>query len=110
MQDALLLVTNNPSLVRGYANAILTPNVMEFGRLCKALKVDQEGDPKTACSRLAAALGGVTIIQKGPVDYISNGQKTAICDVQGGFKRSGGQGDTLTGSLGTFLGWKKAYM
>ena len=28
----------------------------------------------------------------------------------GGLKRSGGQGDTLTGSLGTFLAWRKAYL
>ncbi|KAF3919737.1 hypothetical protein ABW20_dc0107491 [Dactylellina cionopaga] len=67
-------------------------------------------NPSTACERLAKALGGVTVIQKGKQDYISNGEKTAACDVEGGLKRSGGQGDTLTGCLGTFLAWKKGYM
>ncbi|KAI5808140.1 Ribokinase-like protein [Peziza echinospora] len=106
--DSLFLVQNNPEIIRGYKNAILTPNVMEFKRLCTVLEVsDGEGQ----CSRLAQSLGGVTVIQKGPRDVISNGTKgeEVFCTVRGGLKRSGGQGDTLTGSLGTFLAWKKAY-
>ncbi|KAF3928297.1 hypothetical protein AA313_de0209090 [Arthrobotrys entomopaga] len=108
-KDALLLISSDPSLVKSYPNAILTPNVVEFSRLSKALNVDISTDPTTACERVAKALGGVTIIQKGREDYISNGVKTEVCDVKGGLKRSGGQGDTLTGCLGTFLAWKKAY-
>ncbi|KAK6336399.1 hypothetical protein TWF696_001958 [Orbilia brochopaga] len=108
--DALLLVGADPSLVRSYKNAILTPNIVEFTRLCKALNVDADTDPTTACERLAKALDGVTVVQKGKTDNISNGEKTEVCDVEGGLKRSGGQGDTLTGCLGTFLAWKKAYM
>ncbi|KAF3909142.1 hypothetical protein ABW21_db0207838 [Orbilia brochopaga] len=107
--DALLLVGADPSLVRSYKNAILTPNIVEFTRLCKALNVDADTDPTTACERLAKALGGVTVVQKGKADNISNGEKTEVCDVEGGLKRSGGQGDTLTGCLGTFLAWKKAH-
>lgn len=37
------------------------------------------------------------------------GVDTSISDFQGGLKRSGGQGDTLTGSLGTFLAWREIY-
>ncbi|KAJ6257746.1 ATP-dependent (S)-NAD(P)H-hydrate dehydratase [Drechslerella dactyloides] len=108
--DALLLISADPSLVRSYKNAILTPNIVEFTRLCKALNVDASTDPATACERLAKALDGVTVIQKGKADNLSNGEKTEVCDIEGGLKRSGGQGDTLTGCLGTFLAWKKAYM
>lgn len=101
---------NNPAVIHGYKYAILTPNVMEFARLCKAKNIEpSEGDPSTVCEKLAKAFGGVTIIQKGANDYISNGTHTLICDVQGGLKRSGGQGDTLTGTLATFLAWKTAY-
>ena len=149
--DALLLVTQQPDLVRGYKQCILTPNVVEFGRLAKALGVDlpktttlatttntaggseiagrrrikgednnqilgkkeQEQVDKNAasstCKKLANALGGVTIIQKGQRDVISNGITSLISDIQGGLKRSGGQGDTLTGCLGTFLAWRVAY-
>ncbi|KAL2834301.1 Ribokinase-like protein [Aspergillus cavernicola] len=122
--DGLLLVTENPDLVKGYKECILTPNVNEFSRLAKALGIDvpslaqiasdSSGGDKTsreaeACERLSNALGGVTIIQKGPHDVISNGVTSIVSDIQGGLKRSGGQGDTLTGSLGTLMAWRAAY-
>ncbi|KAI3004315.1 hypothetical protein CBS147346_5001 [Aspergillus niger] len=122
--DGLLLVTENPDLVKGYKECILTPNVNEFSRLAKALGIDvpsqaqigskSGGGDKTseetrACEQLSQALGGVTIIQKGPHDIISNGVTSIVSDIQGGLKRSGGQGDTLTGSLGTLLAWRAAY-
>jgi len=108
--DALMLVNSNPELIRGYKEVILTPNVVEFGRLADALGVDPKaGEPEKVCEKLAQKLGGVCIVQKGQVDYVSNGEQTAISDFTGGNKRSGGQGDTLTGSLGTFLAWRKGY-
>lgn len=108
--DGLFLINTRPDLIQGYKECILTPNVMEFARLAKALGVNPgEGDRTKACERLAQALGGVCIIQKGLVDYISTGEGTTTCDFEGGLKRSGGQGDTLTGSLGTFLAWRQAY-
>lgn len=120
--DGLLIVTEDPSLVKGYKECILTPNVVEFGRLAKALGIkvpsqaevaQEEGDKTSkeseACEQLSKALGGVTIIQKGPHDVISNGVTSIVSDIKGGLKRSGGQGDTLTGSLGTLLAWRAAY-
>lgn len=111
--DALLLVQEEPDLVHGYKECILTPNVVEFSRLAKAVGVDEDvkrsADAGGACKRLSNALGGVTIIQKGGQDNISNGEESIVADTEGGRKRSGGQGDTLTGSLGTLLAWRKAY-
>ncbi|KAI9372086.1 Ribokinase-like protein [Aspergillus egyptiacus] len=122
--DGLLIASENPALVKGYKDCILTPNVNEFSRLAQALGIevpslaqiasDSNGGDMTsreaeACEKLANALGGVTIIQKGPHDVISNGVTSVVSDIQGGLKRSGGQGDTLTGSLGTLLGWRAAY-
>ena len=115
--DALLLVQEHPDLVHGYKDCILTPNVVEFSRLAKAIGVEEDvkelqendGGAGSACARLSKALGGVTIIQKGRHDVISNGTKNIVADMQSGLKRSGGQSDTLTGSLGTFLAWRKAY-
>ncbi|PWY73703.1 Ribokinase-like protein [Aspergillus heteromorphus CBS 117.55] len=120
--DGLLLVTEDPELVKGYKECILTPNVNEFSRLAKALGIDvpsqaqvgsksdgDGGEATRACEQLSKALGGVTIIQKGPHDIISNGVTSIVSDIQGGLKRSGGQGDTLTGSLGTFMAWRAAY-
>lgn len=35
--DGLWLVQHEPHLVKDYARAVLTPNVVEFGRLCDAM-------------------------------------------------------------------------
>lgn len=113
--DALLLVAKDPSLVKGYKGAVLTPNVAEFGRLTKALGVDElvqkmGSDETKKVEELAKALDGVMVLQKGRRDRLSNGVVTLEVDLEGGRKRSGGQGDTLTGSIATFLGWRKAYL
>ena len=109
-QDGLFLLQSRLGIVHGYRHAVLTPNVVEFARLCEAQGIDPAaGDAREVCARLARAFGGVTIVQKGQVDYISNGESTVVCDVIGGLKRSGGQGDTLTGALVTFLAWGRAY-
>ncbi|KAF2152970.1 YjeF domain-containing protein [Myriangium duriaei CBS 260.36] len=108
--DGLYLAQTRPDLVQGYEDCILTPNVVEFGRLAKAKNIDVGSeDPTKLCEKLAVAFGGVTIIQKGQKDYISNGKHTLVSDGEGGLKRAGGQGDTLTGSLGTLLAYRKAY-
>ncbi|KAF1346716.1 YjeF domain-containing protein [Delphinella strobiligena] len=108
--DGLYLAQTRPELVDGYKECILTPNVVEFGRLAKAKNIDiNSEDPETLCEKLSKAFGGVTIIQKGAKDYISNGTHTLISDGEGGLKRAGGQGDTLTGSLATLLAYRKAY-
>jgi len=108
--DGLFLAQTRPELVEGCKECILTPNVVEFGRLAKAKGVDvEEGEPAELCAKLSKAFGGVAIIQKGPKDYISNGEHTLVSDGEGGLKRSGGQGDTLTGSLATLLAYRKAY-
>lgn len=109
--DGLFLAQSRPELVKGYKECILTPNVVEFGRLAQSQNIDVgKGDSSKLCEKLANALGGVTIIQKGKVDTISNGTHTLISDGEGGLKRSGGQGDTLTGALATLLAYRKAYL
>ncbi|KAH8592005.1 Ribokinase-like protein [Bisporella sp. PMI_857] len=109
--DGLNLAQTKPELVQGYRECILTPNVVEFARLCKSKGLDVSGlEEGEQAKKLAKAFGGVTIIQKGNKDYISNGETTFVNDIEGGLKRSGGQGDTLTGSLATFLAWRKAYL
>ncbi|RMZ90308.1 hypothetical protein DV736_g2445, partial [Chaetothyriales sp. CBS 134916] len=108
--EALWLIQTDPDIIKGYKECILTPNVVEFGRLAKSVGLDlSNGKQETACQELASIFGGVCIIQKGRVDYISQGRDTTVSDFEGGPKRSGGQGDTLTGALGTFLAWRQAY-
>lgn len=62
-----------------------------------------------AAQRLSSALGGPTILEKGRVDRIATVQDVVECDIEGGLKRCGGQGDFLSGTLGTFLAWAQRY-
>ena len=55
--------------------------------------VDPKGPKDSLAKELATKLGGVTIVQKGSTDIISNGKEVLHCDEQGGLKRCGGQGD-----------------
>ncbi|KAI1176907.1 H-hydrate dehydratase [Nemania sp. FL0916] len=114
--DALAIVTRSPDLVDGWREVVLTPNVVEFARLWRGVfPNDNDNDASEGkegagrVEKLAKALGGVTIVQKGAKDYVSNGTTTIVVDLPGGLKRSGGQGDTLTGCIATFLAWRKAY-
>ena len=108
--DALWLVQQRPELVKGYKECVLTPNVVEFARLAKAVGVDTEDKGEAGCHALAKALGGVLIVRKGPTDWICDGNHSLQSTLEGGLKRSGGQGDTLTGSIGTFLAWRGLYL
>ena len=95
--DGLYLASRRPDLVRGRRNVALTPNAPELARLAAAAGVDPEtGDLPV---RVAAALGGVTIIAKGAVDVITDGTATIRCGEPGGSKRCGGLGDLLSGGL-----------
>ncbi|KAF7723998.1 hypothetical protein EC973_001458 [Apophysomyces ossiformis] len=72
--DALFMIQKYPETIKDYPKAILTPNVVEFKRLCDAMNVVVDENQRAEATRdLSKALGGVTIVQKGQVDYISNG-------------------------------------
>ncbi|WVR06911.1 ATP-dependent (S)-NAD(P)H-hydrate dehydratase [Kwoniella sp. DSM 27419] len=120
--DGLWLVQNEPNVVMdwpGVPRIILTPNVMEFKRLCEKMQIDPSSAPETLCPQLANALGNATIIQKGGTDIISNGLEippalrpsegkpgqTLESATEGGLKRVGGQGDILSGSTGVLMAW-----
>ena len=123
--DGLFLIQNDLDLVRGYARVVLTPNVVEFSRLLAAAVrpsllspsslthasqgIDSAGDPSQHAVLLARALQGVTILQKGSTDRITNGHEVLVSETRGSERRCGGQGDVLSGAVGTFLTWGKAY-
>jgi ATP-dependent NAD(P)H-hydrate dehydratase len=94
----LYLVQNHPEIIKGYSNAILTPNLAEFKRLCERMvngkiltcdettknsncffyyqKINFEDSNKdNMVGLLSQAFGGVTIVQKGQYDLISNGNE-----------------------------------
>ena len=49
-------------------------------------------------AELARALGGVTVVSKGPTDVISDGDVTLVCSLPASLRRAGGQGDVLAGA------------
>ncbi|KAE8215611.1 hypothetical protein CF327_g1109 [Tilletia walkeri] len=107
--DGLWLLQNKPEIIKGYQRAVLTPNVVEFGRLCKKLGVDPKQNPDEAAKELSRALQGPTILEKGKVDRIANADEVLVSEEPGGLKRCGGQGDILSGCLTTFLAWAHVY-
>lgn len=110
--DALWLIQGQPDLIHGYTECVLTPNVVEFGRLAKAAGIGEDDladSGEAGCKKLSKALGGVVVLRKGAVDWISDGERAIVGEGEGGRKRSGGQGDTLTGSIGTLLGYRSLY-
>jgi ATP-dependent NAD(P)H-hydrate dehydratase len=115
--DGLFMVTKNPEIIRNYpSGVILTPNAIEFSRLAKAVLNEQwEATPNPEPEHvrsLAVALGTNTVVlHKGAADVIcsgSDGVSVAKCSVGGSGRRCGGQGDILSGGLGTFYCWATA--
>ncbi|KAE9356697.1 hypothetical protein PF008_g3497 [Phytophthora fragariae] len=109
--DALYLVSLEPETIKGYKNAILTPNAMEYARLCATTRllpnVDVAQAAKIPPAQLSEALGFPVVIQKGSVDTFSDGKITLKNDEFGCPRRCGGQGDVLSGAIGTFSAWTK---
>lgn len=58
-----------------------------------------------AVKRLANKLDNLTIVKKGKIDIISDGNELIINEMNGSLKRCGGIGDLLAGSIGTFTHW-----
>ncbi|KAI5999293.1 Ribokinase-like protein [Pisolithus orientalis] len=132
--DALWMIGQDLSLVKGYRRAVLTPNVVEFKRLSEQAGVDPKSVPaEQRAAEVSKRLGGVVVLQKGPKDLIAtdttgeaaNLEESGIrhvldeesqkvkevieVDVEGGLKRCGGQGDVLSGTVGAMLAWGKCY-
>jgi ATP-dependent NAD(P)H-hydrate dehydratase len=106
-------VTNRPELVLGYPLAILTPNVNEHKRLVGKLMGEAKGLPEDLPSQLrllAEKMSGVTIVQKGQEDLISDGQSVIGSNYFGSPRRCGGQGDVLSGSAAVFMAWSRQSM
>eukprot|EP01084_Bolivina_argentea_P105419 188765_1 len=58
---------------------------------------------------LANTLGGITILRKGAIDVITNGNKFILIGKPYSFRRCGGQGDILSGVTGLWLHWTNVY-
>jgi len=128
--DALFLLTQTPYkdllLVPEdmQRTIVLTPNAVELKRLKQAIDECTEGEEKF---RIQQSYRGVIVVQKGrydtiffasslfhnnssampPAENADDKTMSLVCKEQGGLKRSGGLGDILSGSIGTFLAWDR---
>ena len=130
--DGLCMIGEDISVIKGYRRAVLTPNVVEFKRLSEQVGIDPEIPNDQRAALISKSLGGVTVLQKGAKDIISSDttgdaadlresridgtdvgcekiQETVEVDIEGGLKRCGGQGDVLSGCVGTFMAWGRCY-
>ena len=95
--DGLFLVAQDPKLVEGRRDCVLTPNRRELERLAARLNVAAEADDVAA--QVARKLGNVVVVAKGQRDVITDGTDVLVCDEPGAPKRCGGLGDVLCGAL-----------
>lgn len=106
--DSLFLLSLKPLIVQGYSKAVITPNVMEFGRICSSLSIDDSDTIETA-KQVSQRLGGVIVVRKGENEVIARNSSFLINSMPGSVRRVGGQGDTLTGAMATLLLWAQHY-
>ncbi|XP_071949730.1 ATP-dependent (S)-NAD(P)H-hydrate dehydratase-like [Antedon mediterranea] len=109
--DGVYLLAQSPEVIQGYTKAILTPNIMEFKLLYKKV-LNEEPDLSQlsdSTKELSQALGSVTIVNKGASDIITDGKTVLMNSSEGSPRRCGGQGDLLSGSMGTMTFWAHRY-
>ena len=113
--DALFLVSLNPDVIRGYGKAIVTPNVIEFDRLARAVGIASVLNEKDTAKlventvNLSIKLGDITVVHKNATEIIAHRDNYIVNQGLGTPRRVGGQGDTLTGALATFVNWSQHY-
>ena len=116
--DGLFLIGENPALIVGHSNVVLTPNPAEFSRLLKSVVEyhNSNNENKVSLSQfkneteeiifVSKTLGDVCIVRKGMTDIIAKGDKVLECDIfNASPRRCGGQGDVLSGVIATFCFW-----
>ena len=114
--DSLYLVSLSPKIIANYPKAIITPNVVEFQRIAKALSIDvdlSESNKDNLIDQtieVSRKLGDIIVFRKGEHDLIVKSSKFLINEITGSNKRVGGQGDTLTGAIATLVNWSNNYI
>jgi len=93
--DADILRPNVLSAVRE-SGAVVTPHFGEFERLF-SIKPPADTEDRARVAAEKAGDAGVTILLKGPVDVITDGERVALNAVHSPAMTVGGTGDVLTG-------------
>uniref|UniRef100_H2YYE1 ATP-dependent (S)-NAD(P)H-hydrate dehydratase n=1 Tax=Ciona savignyi TaxID=51511 RepID=H2YYE1_CIOSA len=94
--DGLFLITKEPSIIHGYTRGILTPNIIEFRRLSKALVVIFRYLFYSICFTLSNNMANID------PHFLPS---VATMNEAGSPRRCGGQGDLLSGVMALFSFW-----
>ncbi|MCJ7571420.1 MAG: NAD(P)H-hydrate dehydratase [Candidatus Thermoplasmatota archaeon] len=99
--DAIRVVGKKQNLIKN-TKTVITPHTGEFKHLTGVNLTDDVKKRKEEVQKWAKKLG-VTIVLKGPVDVISNGEITKLNDFHNPSMTVGGTGDVLAGIIGALL-------
>lgn len=110
--DGLYIVTKAPELIQDSSSVVLTPNINELRRLAHALGIKHDDlQPKATETRMqvviavAEKLNGPTIVSKGAIDIVVDKSTVITCSAPSSYRRCGGLGDVLAGSISVFHHW-----
>lgn len=108
--DGLYLVTQDAAVRQMLSKfpqgrIILTPNVVEFGRIKKLF--NEIPNDEESGAYIARKLHCI-VVEKGGKDKIFGQGNMLVNESEGSNKRVGGQGDTLTGSIACMLAFSRA--
>jgi len=99
--DAIHAVAKNKEILAG-ADFVLTPHLYEF-YILTGVRLSKNLDERIKAVQKAAAELKTTILLKGRVDVISDGERVALDRAGSPYLTVGGTGDTLAGILGSLL-------
>ena len=99
--DAIQVVGDNPDIVKN-TSTVITPHSGEFFELTGVKLSNNLDERKENVEKWAKKLG-ITILLKGPIDVISNGEDTKLNDIHNEAMTVGGTGDVLAGIIGALL-------
>lgn len=100
--DAIYAVSKKPEMISGRP-FLITPHTYEFFVLTGKEIYQLPQEEKIKMVQEEAARLQTTILLKGPVDIISNGQEVALNRTGSPFITVGGMGDTLAGICGAIM-------
>jgi hydroxyethylthiazole kinase-like uncharacterized protein yjeF len=100
--DGITAVAGDPTCVQG-KRGVITPHIQEFYRLSGVQLASEEEKRMDQVASLAKDLG-LTVLQKGPHDVVSDGASTKVNITGNPGMSVGGTGDVLAGLVGALLG------
>lgn len=100
--DAIHALGNKLEVIAG-KNCLITPHTYEFFVLTGKKVIDLPEEEKIKIVQQEALRLKATILLKGAVDIISNGQETALNKTGSPYMAKGGTGDSLAGICGALM-------